>query len=123
MKPKQIMVAIYNGTKTLEIVNDSPKFVLQLLAAEQYHMVDLLGKKSGNTIDKIGRLEKRKLITEWNGYKILKEALAITELKVKDSLHAGDHQLFICDIVDYLNLNNGETLTLDILREHRLIRI
>jgi len=56
MQPKQIMVAIYNDTKTLEIVNKSPKFVLQLLAAEQYRMVDLLGKKSGKNIDKISRL-------------------------------------------------------------------
>ena len=64
MKPKQIMVAIYNDTKTLEIVNSSPKFVLQLLAANQYRMVDLLGKKSGKNIDKISRLEKRELIAE-----------------------------------------------------------
>ena len=46
MQPKQIMVAIYNDTKTLEIVDNSLKFVLQLLSAEQYRMVNLLGKKA-----------------------------------------------------------------------------
>lgn len=53
MKPKQIMVAIYNDTKTLEIVNNSPKFVLQLLAANQYRMVDLLGKKVAKILIKL----------------------------------------------------------------------
>ncbi len=123
MKPKQIMVAIYNDTKTLEIVNNSPKFVLQLLAANQYRMVDLLGKKSGKNIDKISRLVKRELVAEWNGYKILKDALALTELKVENTMQAGDHKLFLCTVIDYKNLNDGEALTLDDLREHRLIRI
>jgi flavin reductase (DIM6/NTAB) family NADH-FMN oxidoreductase RutF len=123
MQPKQILVSIYHGTKTLEIVNNSPKFVLQLLAVNQYRMVDLLGKKSGNHIDKISRLEKRGLTAQWNGYKILKDALALTELIVEDTMQAGDHKLFLCSVVDYKNLNEGEALTLDDLREHRLIRI
>ena len=123
MQPKQIMVAIYNDTKTLEIVNNSHLFVLQLLAAEQYRMVDLLGKKSGKKIDKISRLEKRELIIQWNGFKILKDALAVIELKVKDTMQAGYHKLFLCDVIDYKNLNNGEELTLNVLREHNLIRI
>jgi len=123
MQPKQLLVAIYNDTKTLEIVENSPKFVLQLLAAEQYRMVDLLGKKSGKNIDKISRLEKRELIAHWNGFKILKDALALTELKVENTMQAGDHKLFLCSVVDYKNLNEGKALTLDDLREHRLIRI
>ena len=123
MQPKQLWVAIYNDTKTLEIVENSPKFVLQLLAAEQYRMVDLLGKKSGKNIDKISRLEKRELIAHWNGFKILKDALALTELKVENTMQAGDHKLFLCSVVDYKNLNEGKALTLDDLREHRLIRI
>jgi flavin reductase (DIM6/NTAB) family NADH-FMN oxidoreductase RutF len=123
MQPKQLLVAIYNDTKTLEIVENSPKFVLQLLAAEQYRMVDLLGKKSGKNIDKISRLEKRELIAHWNDFKILKDALALTELKVENTMQAGDHKLFLCSVVDYKNLNEGKALTLDDLREHRLIRI
>jgi flavin reductase (DIM6/NTAB) family NADH-FMN oxidoreductase RutF len=123
MKPKQIMVCIYKDTKTLEIVNNAPTFVLQLLAVNQYRMVDLLGKKSGKNIDKMSRLEKRGLIGQWNGYKILKDALALTELAVEDTLEAGDHKLFLCTVIDYKNLNDGEALTLDDLRAHKLIRI
>jgi hypothetical protein len=117
------MVAIYNDTQTLEFVNNSQKFVLQLLAANQYRMVDLLGKKSGKNIDKMSRLEKRELIAEWNGYKILKDALALMELEVENTMQAGDHTLFLCSVIDYKNLNDGEALTLDDLRARRLIRI
>ena len=53
MKPKQIIVAIYNDTKTLEIATNSTKFVLQLLAANQYRMVDLLGKKAAKILTKL----------------------------------------------------------------------
>lgn len=129
MQPKQFICAIYYGTKTLELVEANPHFVLQILAAEQYRLVDLLGKKSGNTINKIERLQKRNLLIEWNGFYILKEAIAVMEMKaVPLSFEEGlgtnspDHKLFLCDVVTYKNINEGEALTLDILREKNLIR-
>ncbi len=123
MQPKRIMIAIYEGTKTLELINKTGHFVLQLLSCQQYRLVDLLGKKSGNTIDKITRLNKRKLLTVWNGFKILEEAIAVIELKVINAMEGGDHKLFLCDVTAYKNLNGGNVLTLDVLRQHKLIRI
>ena len=123
MQPKRIMVAIYDNTKTLELINKNPHFVLQLLAATQYRLVDLLGKKSGHVVDKITKLEKRQLITVWNGFNILNEAVAVMELKVINTISGGDHTLFLCDMLAYKNLNDGIALTLDDLRKHKLIRI
>jgi flavin reductase (DIM6/NTAB) family NADH-FMN oxidoreductase RutF len=123
MQPKRIMVAIYEHTKTLELVNKKPHFVLQLLSATQYRLVDLLGKKSGYTINKIQRIEKRKLLTDWNGFAILTTALAVMELKVINTMPGGDHTIFLCDVVAYKNLNDGDALTLDDLRAQRLIRM
>ena len=45
------------------------------------------------------------------------------QLKVISSFKAGDHQGFLCEVVAYKNLNEGETLSLDTLREHKMIRI
>ena len=118
-----MMVGVYENTKTLELLNNNPYYVLQILAADQYRLVDLLGKKSGNAIDKISRLEKRKLVTEWNGFKVLKNALAVMQLKTIDTIKGGDHKVFLCDVVAYKNLNDGIALTLDDLRKHQLIRI
>jgi flavin reductase (DIM6/NTAB) family NADH-FMN oxidoreductase RutF len=126
MQPKQFICAIYYGTKTLALVNENPHFVLQILAADQYRLVDLLGKKSGKEINKIERLQKRNLLTTWNGFYILKDAIAVMEMKAKplsSEANQPDHKLFLCDVIDYKNLNDGEALTLDILREKKLIRI
>jgi flavin reductase (DIM6/NTAB) family NADH-FMN oxidoreductase RutF len=123
MKPKRFICGIYDGTKTLENVTATNEFVLQLLSATQYRLVDLLGKKSGHQIDKIARLAKRNELMEWNGYQVLKNCLAVMQLKVLSRFDGGDHECFLCDVVAYKNLNAGETLSLDTLREHKMIRI
>ena len=64
MEPKRFICCIYHGTQTLLNVEASGEFVLQLLAENQYRLVDLLGKKSGKKIDKIGRLQKRQELEE-----------------------------------------------------------
>jgi len=128
MQPKRFICGIFEGTKTLELVEKNPTFILQLLNETQYRLVDLLGKKSGNNIDKIARLNKRQLLTEWNGFPILKDALAVMLLNASSvipnsNVEQGDHSMFLCDVVDYKNLNDGNPLTLDVLRQHKLIRI
>jgi hypothetical protein len=45
------------------------------------------------------------------------------QLKVVSRFDGGDHECFLCDVVAYKNLNAGETLSLDTLREHKMIRI
>ncbi|MEP7232904.1 MAG: flavin reductase family protein [Ginsengibacter sp.] len=123
MQPKRFICSIYHGTQTLLNIEASGEFVLQLLAASQYRIVDLLGKKSGKTIDKISRLQKRNELIEWNNFDVLKNCLAVMQLKVISSFEGGDHKGFLCDVAAYKNLNEGNELTLDILREKKLIRI
>lgn len=122
MQPKRFVAGIYKGTKTLELVQASGRFVLQLLGQQQYNLINLLGKQSGNTINKIERLQKRKLLSPWNGYWILNESLAVLELEVASTFDAGDHQGFLCDVVRWKNLHDGIPLTLDLLRQKGIIR-
>lgn len=123
MQPKRFVCGIYNGTKTLELVQQESAFVLQLLSADQYRLVDLLGKRSGHHINKMERLEKRKLLMDWNGYQVLNNCLALMQMKVIQTFDGGDHQGMLCDVVAYKNLQPGEALTLDVLRNKKLIRI
>ena len=123
MQPKRFICGIYHGTQTLINIETSGEFVLQLLANTQYRLVDLLGKKSGKIIDKISRLQKRNEVEEWNGFDILKNCLAIIHLKIISSFEGGDHKGFLCDVLAYKNLNEGNELTLNTLREKKLIRI
>jgi flavin reductase (DIM6/NTAB) family NADH-FMN oxidoreductase RutF len=123
MIPKRMMVAIFKGTQTLENIEANPHFVLQLLNSEQYNLVNLLGKQSGKKIDKIQRLQKRNLLMDWNGFHILREALAVMEMKVQTTLDAGDHIMFLCEVVAYRNLHAGAALTTCVLNERGIIRI
>lgn len=123
MQPKQYVVGIYHHAKTLELIEQHPVFILQLLDEKQSNLIQLLGKQSGHTINKLERLRKRKLISEWNGYPILKDALSVIQLKVSASLEGGgDHKVFLCDVMAYKNINEGTPLTLDYLREKKIIR-
>ena len=123
MQPKRFICGIYHGTQTLINIEASGEFVLQLLADTQYRLVDLLGKKSGKNVDKISRLRKRNELMDWNNFYVLKNCLAVMQLKVISSFEGGDHKGFLCDVVAYKNLNEGNILTLDTLREKKLIRI
>lgn len=123
MQPKRFVCGVYYNTKTLENILSSREFVLQLLAESQYRLVDLLGKKSGHQVDKIARLTKRKELMVWIGYPVLKNCLAVMHLTVISDFTAGDHHAFLCDVTEYKNLNAGNALTLDTLRDHKMIRI
>ena len=123
MQPKRMMVALYAGTRTLANATKTRHFVLQLLHEDQYRLVNQLGKLSGNNIDKISRLQKRNLLSTWNNYFILKDALAVMELQTIEIIPAGDHTMFLCDVISYKNLNEGKALTTRILNEKGIIRI
>ncbi len=123
MQPKRFMVALFKGSLTLEIVEKNQHFVLQLLEEKQYRLVDLLGRKSGRDIDKIALLKKRKVTTDWKKFLVLQDAIAWMELTVISSIDAGDHMMMLCDLVSSKNVREGNPLTLDILREKKLIRI
>jgi len=123
MQPKRFICGIYHNTLTLENIEYNGEFVLQLMHASQYRLVDLLGKKSGKSTNKISRLERRKELEEWKGFPVLKKCLALMLLKVVSSFDAGDHKAFLCDVIAYKNLNEGTSLCLDDLRKHKMIRI
>lgn len=123
MQPKRFMVALFKGSLTLEMVEKNRHFVLQLLEEKQFRLVDLLGRKSGRNIDKVALLKNRKIITEWKKFIVLQDALAWMELTVISSIDAGDHVMMLCDLTAAKNVRVGNPLTLDTLREKKLIRI
>jgi len=122
MSPKRMTVAIYKGTKTLELAQKEKSFVLQLLSNKQINLVKTLGFKSGYEYDKIGYLEKKGMIKEWMTFKILKDALAYIHLHQIEVFDAGDHMLFLCDVVGFYNNLDAKELTLNQLRMKKIIR-
>jgi len=122
MQPKRYVVGVYEGTKTLDLINKNPVFVLQILSQKQASFVRLLGQQSGKKVNKIERLKKRKLLTDWEGFPILKEAAAVLLLRATESFDGGDHRGFVCDVLAHKYLNDETILTLNYLREKKIIR-
>lgn len=107
MQPKRFMVALFKGTRTLELVSREKRMVLQLLSAGQHRLIPLLGRKSGHDTDKLAILERRGLLTCWEGIRVLSEALAWMDLSVIGSMDAGDHVMMLCELVRYRNHLEG----------------
>ena len=122
MSPKRMTVAIYKDTKTLELAKKEKSIVLQLLSSKQINLIKTLGFKTGYKYDKVAYLEKKGLIEEWEKFKILKDALAYIHLHQKEELDAGDHILFLYDVVGFYNNLDAKELTLNQLRMKKIIR-
>ena len=122
LQPKRFMVALYKGSRTLQLVERERRFILQLLAAGQHRLIPLLGRTSGHDTDKLATLARRGLLTRWEGAAVLDEALAWMHLSVTGTMDAGDHVLTLCDVDRYRNHREGQPLTLDILRQRGMIR-
>lgn len=122
MKPKRYLLGIYEHTQTLANLEVNKQLVLQILQDNQYNLIRLLGQQSGKKVDKIRLLNKRKLLTDWEGYPVLKDCLAVLKLKAIREFDGGDHRCFLCDVVAYKNTNEGKALDLDLLKKKKLIR-
>ena len=120
MKPKRYMVAFYKGTLTLEMVRESPDFILQLLSEDQYRCVRLLGQQSGHNTDKLKRL--REPLMEYAGITCMSRALALIQCRILEWTDAGDHWMTLCEVISFKNLHEGQVLTTETLRQKGIIR-
>jgi flavin reductase (DIM6/NTAB) family NADH-FMN oxidoreductase RutF len=121
MAPKQYAIAVYEGTKTLQNLETNNLAVLQYLHPDQIKLVRHLGQKSGMSFDKNAWLRKGDRLTTWRGYEVLAGASAWVELHQIDRISAGDHELFMFDVIASKTLRE-EVLTTTMLREGGFIR-
>jgi flavin reductase (DIM6/NTAB) family NADH-FMN oxidoreductase RutF len=122
MKPKRFIVGVYKGTRTLSNLEKNPVGVLQYMAADQWEHVKLLGKKSGNVIDKISALGDGVEHIQGGLYK-LKGILALVHLRFLERLDAGDHWAWVAHAESYENLREAEPLTFSELKRRKLILV
>ena len=121
MKPKLYAVAVYLNTKSLENISCSEYVVLQLLGHEHYKLVKKLGQTSGINYNKETYLMRKNLLTDWQGYAVLKDISAAVLLKKVWRKPTGDHELFVFEAVKHKSYKK-EYLSLNQLREKKIIR-
>ena len=114
-------VAVYHHTKTWFNLHNTQSAVLQLLSKQQIKLVNVLGKKSGHTYNKQDYLQKKKLITTWQGFPVLTNTAALLLLNKKTVVTSGDHDLFLFEVHKFTTLQETDILTFSELIQQGMI--
>ncbi len=122
MYPKKYMIAIDSDTKTYQNLMNNEVVVLQLLHSSQFNLIKKLGNESGKKVNKQTYLHKKELLENWEGFEVLKNISARLLLKKEFSQLTGDHTLFVFEVLKFKTYNS-DCLTLNILRDKKLVRI
>ena len=96
LKPLLVMVSIAPSRYSHRLVQESGVFAVNVLADTQVELGKRFGYKSGRQVDKFAGLEWTTVAT---GAPILPQAYAYLDLKLRDTMTAGDHTLFVGEVV------------------------
>ena len=96
LKPLLLMVSIAPARYSHRLIQESGVFAVNVLADTQVELGKRFGYKSGRQVDKFAGLE---WTTAATGAPILPQAYAYLDLKLRDTFSAGDHTLFVGEVV------------------------
>lgn len=120
MGGKTVCVALYKIDYTIELVRASKILNINLLHTGQTNLITKLGRRSGKDSDKFKNLKHD---FDSRGCPFLTEAIGYIQCKVLHSTDAGDHELFVCEVLKQVVLNpEKEVMTNHFLREKGLVR-
>ncbi len=130
MGGKVLAVALYKIDYTIELVRESGVLNVNLLATDQTALIRRLGQQSGRPVqggpglgggkDKFKNLPHA---LDDRGCPYLTEAIGYAQCRVLHSIDAGDHELFVCDVLKQVVLNADKAvMTYQLLKEKKLVR-
>ena len=120
MGGKMVCVALYKIYYTIELARASNALNINLLAQEQTNLIAKLGRKSGRDSDKFKNLS---YAFDERGVPYLTEAVGYIQCKVLHTSDAGDHELFVCEVLKQVVLHPERiVMTNNFLREKGLVR-
>src|SRR5665647_507649 len=102
LKPPLVMVSIAPSRYTHTLIMESDIFAINVLASDQVDLAKRFGYKSGRKIDKLAGLET---LATPSGAPVLAQAYAYLDLKLVHTFTAGDHTLFVGEVVEAKILN------------------
>ncbi len=105
--PPLIMAAVNPRHYTYELIKSNNAFAVNILGSNQSTLVDLFGKRSGETVNKFENIEYESGMTN---SPILSECVAYFDCRVVWEKEAGDHHIVIGSIVNANIRSGGETL-------------
>ncbi len=97
IKPLLVMVSIAPPRYSHTLIKESGIFAINVLTTEQVELGKRFGFKSGRQIDKFAGLD---YVIAATGAPILPQAYAYFDLKLVHTSAAGDHTLFVGEVVE-----------------------
>ncbi|GAB2522549.1 flavin reductase family protein [Spirosoma aerophilum] len=120
MGGKVLAVALYKVDYTIELVRESGILNINLLATDQTNLIRKLGQQSGRGRDKFKNLPHA---LDERGCPYLTEAVGYVQCRVMHSTDAGDHELFICEVLKQVVLHpDKDVMTNSLIKMKKLIR-
>jgi flavin reductase (DIM6/NTAB) family NADH-FMN oxidoreductase RutF len=97
LSPLLLMVSIAPPRYTHDLIQKSRVFAINVLTAEQVDLGKRFGYKSGRQVDKFAGMEHT---VAKSGAPVLPQAYAYFDLKLVNAFSAGDHTLFVGEVLD-----------------------
>lgn len=98
-RPPLVMVSIAPERYTCGLIQKSGEFVVSILAEDQAEIADFCGSRSGRDVDKIAALGLKTRPGQAVKVPVLEGCLANIECRVTATYPAGDHVLFVGEVV------------------------
>eukprot|EP00238_Polyblepharides_amylifera_P015873 CAMPEP_0196584628 /NCGR_PEP_ID=MMETSP1081-20130531/47850_1 /TAXON_ID=36882 /ORGANISM="Pyramimonas amylifera, Strain CCMP720" /LENGTH=138 /DNA_ID=CAMNT_0041905907 /DNA_START=389 /DNA_END=805 /DNA_ORIENTATION=+ len=120
---RRFVIALYQGTLSHSNMLSKGTAVLQVLGEQHAELLPLLGKTSGNDVDKLEELRSRGFeIVDRYGTPTLADCLGVVELRIVSMQESGDHSVALCDVLNHEDFPcNGSPLYTGKLREMKLM--
>lgn len=112
--PPLIMVAVHKNHYSHQLIQKGKNFALNVLNSDQKELGRLFYTPVTSESDpRVGV----HYITKKTGAPILKEALAYLDCQVVSSFDAGDHTIFVGEVMDSEVVKEGQSLTTEEIEE------
>jgi len=83
--------------------------------------VRLFGKRSGRDVEKFSKIKEETF--EFCSLPVFTSAIAVMQLQIVSFIDAGDHIMYLFDVLKFKHLRGEEPLYLQDLREKNIISI
>jgi flavin reductase (DIM6/NTAB) family NADH-FMN oxidoreductase RutF len=108
-EPRMLSLAVESDSHFLSVIRKSGVFAINSLESGQRELAGQFGRSTAKVGDK---LEGYTYTPGSTGSPLLEQALAAVECRVVQEMPAGDHVLFLGEVVDAHMNREGESLTL-----------
>lgn len=106
LEPPMILICVGKAAFTHDLLLDTGTFGVNILSAAQLSLGKRFAEKHGNYIDRFSDLD---VVIGTTGSPLLADALAWLECRTVNAVEAGDHTIFIGEVID-THISNGDPL-------------